>query len=310
MTAPASRPRPARRALDELSLPVQRRDLDELALVAGWPQPEWLMSDREAAFDAWASLPGESNLLYTPYIDLRAAQLQSARQPVSVAWQHVPADLPDDASGLLVIAEGDVIASALSSVAMDAGVELTTFAELLDREPERAHALFDLFELPTNDKFAQLTRALWTQGVVLDVPPGVVLEKPIVIRWTVGDPDRALLTRSFIRVGDGAQASVVEELVGSSSAPLAAGADVGQAFLAGTTEAVLGSGASLKVASLQELPGARRRDPAPACHRRRGRVAPVGARTARRPARAQPGGQPPRRRSQLGRAGRDRVRRR
>jgi len=233
MTAPASRARPARRALDELSLPVQREDLDELALVAGWPQPDWLMIDREGAFEAWASLPGESNLLYTPYIDLRAAQLQNARHPVSVAWQHVPADLPDEASGLLVISEGDVVASALSSVAMDAGVELTTFAELHDRHPEQARALFDQFGLPTNDKFAQLTRAVWTQGVVLDVPPGVVLDKPIVIRWAVGAPDRALLTRTLIRLGDGARASIVEELVASDDAASAPAG--GQAFFAGTS---------------------------------------------------------------------------
>ena len=74
MTASASRPRPARRALDELSLPVDASLLD--ALTAG--APEWLVADRRSAFEAWERLPGESNLLYTTYIDLRAAQLEEA----------------------------------------------------------------------------------------------------------------------------------------------------------------------------------------------------------------------------------------
>ena len=37
--------------------------------------------------------------------------------------------------------------------------------------------------LPADDKFAQLTRALWTQAVVIDVPANVRLAKPIVVRW-------------------------------------------------------------------------------------------------------------------------------
>ena len=37
--------------------------------------------------------------------------------------------------------------------------------------------------LPADDKFAQLTRALWSQGVLLDVPAGRPLDRPIVIRW-------------------------------------------------------------------------------------------------------------------------------
>ncbi len=73
MTAPAagSRPRPARRALDDLSLPIDSSSLEVLA-AAG---PDWLAAERRAAFEAWASLPPESNLLYTPYIDLRLADL-------------------------------------------------------------------------------------------------------------------------------------------------------------------------------------------------------------------------------------------
>ena len=105
--------------------------------------------------------------------------------------------------------------------------------------------------LATTDKFAQLTRALWSQGVLVDVPAGAKLDRPIVIRWAVGAPDRALVTRTLVRLGDGASASIVEELVASDGA--LAARDGGQAFFAGTTEVTLGAEASLQVASLQEL---------------------------------------------------------
>ena len=74
MTASAARPRPARRALDELSLPVDAALLERV----GAGDPDWLTADRRAAFEAFERLPGESNLLYTPYIDLRLAQLDGA----------------------------------------------------------------------------------------------------------------------------------------------------------------------------------------------------------------------------------------
>jgi Fe-S cluster assembly scaffold protein SufB len=101
-----------------------------------------------------------------------------------------------------------------------------------------------------DDRFAQLTRALWAQGIVLDIPAGVRLLRPIVIRWTAGAVDRALLSRTFISLGDGASATVLEELIDSGlSKP-----DGGQSLLAGTLEIQVGRDASLALTSLQELP--------------------------------------------------------
>jgi Fe-S cluster assembly scaffold protein SufB len=251
MTAPASRPRPARRALDELSLPVDASTLD--ALTAG--APDWLAADRRAAFDAWASLPGEANLLYTPYIDLRNADLGEARIATETPPTAAPTGaLPDDADGLIELTEGAVTAAVLSPDATAAGVTLTTIGELLAHDPERVRTLLlGGTALPATDKFAQLTRALWSTGVVLDVPDGVRLARPVIIRWAVGAPDRALLTRTALRLGAGAAVAVVEEFVGSA-ATLAAGDGARQSYLAGTSEAVLGAGARLEMASLQELP--------------------------------------------------------
>jgi Fe-S cluster assembly scaffold protein SufB len=241
-TAPVARTRSARRALDELSLAVDAAALD--AASAG--SPAWLVADRRVAFEAWSALPGESNLLYTPYIDLRAARLEEARIVAQSATERGAGTLPADADGLMEITEGKVTSVTLSAAAQAAGVTLRALADDLD-------SIRDLIDgaptLPADDKFAQLTRALWTQGVLLDVPAGVVLARPVVIRWAVGEPDRALLTRTIVRLGDGAQASLVEELVGSDGADHAAG----QAFFAGTTEVTLGADSSLQVASLQEL---------------------------------------------------------
>jgi Fe-S cluster assembly scaffold protein SufB len=244
LTASASRPRPARRAIDELSLPVAAPLLD--TLTAG--EPDWLVADRRAAFEAWARLPGESNLLYTPYIDLRAAQLEEASIVVDRHSAAADADttrLPADADALIEVTEGRVTTLAVSDPAGTIGLRPLT--EDLDAVRDELLATDALIP---DDKFAQLTRALWSQGVLVDVPAGVTLDKPIVIRWALGAPGRALLTRTIVRLGEGASASIVEEFVpAAASDPTAV-----QSFFAGTMEVTLGDGATLQVASLQELP--------------------------------------------------------
>src|SRR4029079_19268383 len=173
-----STPRPARaprRALDDLGLPVEAALLH--ALVAG--EPAWLADDRRAAFEAYQALPGESNLLYTPYIDLRAARLEAAAIVTDVDADRVPGTLPPDADGLIEVVEGRVVTLELSEAAHEAGVALRS---LLDDVEAVRELLADGGALPAGDRYAQLTRALWTQGVVLDVPAAVRLQRPIIDR--------------------------------------------------------------------------------------------------------------------------------
>ena len=182
---------------------MARTDIDGIGTIEG--TADWLDADRRAAFDAFEALPAESNLLYTTYIDLRGVALETANLVRTPRTAPVAASLPAGTDGLLVIDEGDLVAAALSPEAMAAGVELTTLADLASRDPARVRALLDGgATLPADDRFAQLTRALWSQGVVLDIPDGVRLERPVIIRWRAGAPDRALLSRSVIALGTGA----------------------------------------------------------------------------------------------------------
>ena len=241
-TAPAPRPRPVRRALDDLGLTVTADDIERVA--AG--EPDWLAADRRAAFDALQALPGEPNRLYTPYIDLRAADLGQAAVVVGRGATREGSPLAET-DAVAEIAEGRDTSIALSDAARAAGVtvrllhdDLGATRDLLTREGSR----------PEGDRYAQLTRAAWGQGLLIDVPAGAQLEHPIVVRWSLGEADRALLTRTFVRLGEDAHASVVEELMPSNAAAAASR----QAFFAGTTEVTLAARATLKVASLQELP--------------------------------------------------------
>ncbi|MBA3875344.1 MAG: hypothetical protein C0498_00165 [Anaerolinea sp.] len=221
-------------------------------------EPDWLLLDRLAGAAAFAALPTESNQLYTPYIDLRGAVLDAVRPWIHTASAPVPgasAELPDGVDGVIDLREDAVVALALSPAAVRAGVILETFGAALARDPDGFRADIEGGgSLPADDRLAQLARGFWSQGVRLVVPARVRLAHPILVRWGSGNPGRALVSRTFVRLGVGAEASLVEEQVPSGAeVECAAGEIVPQGLFHGTIEVVLGTDARLAVAAIQDL---------------------------------------------------------
>jgi Fe-S cluster assembly scaffold protein SufB len=135
---------------------------------------------------------------------------------------------------------------ALGAEARGAGLVLESFADWAHRDLAGfRHAITVGTALPADDKLAALTRALWTTGVHVALPKGARLTDPIVVRWTVAG-GTALVGRTIVELGDDTELRLIEELTSGDDAER-------PALLAGTTEARLGSGANLSVASLQEL---------------------------------------------------------
>jgi Fe-S cluster assembly scaffold protein SufB len=224
-------------------------------IAAAVADPDWLLADRLAGLHGFETLPIESNRLYTPYVDLRNAHLAAVRPYPAGTRGGVAAgkaQLPEGAAAYAEFSEDRLAALVLSSEARDAGVVLETLADLGARDPELLRRLLDGgCTLPENDKLGQMARALWTHGLFLHVPNGVRLERPIVLRWAMGAPNGALLSRTILSIGDDAEVSVVEEQVASASTAGAAGD--AQSFFAGTTEVQLGAGSTLSFAGLQDF---------------------------------------------------------
>ncbi|TMC64442.1 MAG: hypothetical protein E6J17_03650, partial [Chloroflexi bacterium] len=162
--------------------------------------------------------------------------------------------MPDGASAIVALREDAVQAIELDTDARAAGVTIETLGALVDRDPDAARLLLSSGALPTEDRLAQLTRAGWNQGVHIRVPAGKRLDRPIVVRWGAGAPGRALLTRTIVELGEGAAASVLEELVPSGpEIACAEGETVPQSLFTGTLEVHLAAGAELAVASIQDF---------------------------------------------------------
>ncbi len=260
---PAARPTPPiRQAPTDLTLSF----VDEAtvrAVAAAAADPAWLLADRLAGLRGFEALPIESNQLYTTYVDLRNAHLSAVRPYPAGATAGAAAvggagagaagaaQLPEGAAAYAEFAEDRPTALVLAPETRDAGVVLETLASLAARDPDLLRGLLEGgCTLPENDKLGQMTRALWTHGLHLHVPDGVRLERPIVLRWAMGAPNRALLSRTIISIGDDAEASIVEEQVAATPASAAAEP---QSFFAGTTEVKLGAGSTLSFAGLQDF---------------------------------------------------------
>ncbi len=252
ISSPKPGPRPVRRAPSDLPFSFADRALIE-RLETERGEPGWLRAERTAAADVFDALPIESNRLYTTYLDMRLVDLMTVVPYVTTAAGPAPgasSALPEGAAGLIALHEDGVASLTLDPGALAQGVVLETFGAALERDPEGFRAEIEGGAgLPDDDKLAALVRGFWNQGVRLHVPAGVHLDRPIVIRWAAGAPDRALIGRTRVTLGDGAQASIVEEL--TASGPAVAGA--AQALLTGSLEVTLDRDAKLAVSSLQEL---------------------------------------------------------
>src|SRR5690606_32018284 len=123
--------------------------------------------------------------LFTPYIDLRAADLQSVvPYRRTAAAPSAPGQVPEDAAGLIELREDGVANLVLEPGLAEAGVVLETFASAVARDDDGFQRLLEGGStLQADDKFAHLARGFWTQGVHLHVPAGVQVKRPIVVRW-------------------------------------------------------------------------------------------------------------------------------
>ena len=218
-------------------------------------EPDWMRAERHDALRRFLDLPVEVNPLFTLYVDLRQAKLDTIDPYIETGEaREVSTVVPEGAAGLIEIAEDRVVARALSAQAHDAGVVLDTLTHGLSEHPELMAVVRAITDggasLPEDDKFAQLARALAPLGVLVHVPRNVVLDGPIVVRWAVGAPGRGLISRTLVSIGENAQANILEEHVPSAAHE---SADDRQSLWWGTSELHLGRGAHLGYAGQQDF---------------------------------------------------------
>jgi Fe-S cluster assembly protein SufD len=117
----------------------------------------------------------------------------------------------------LVLVDG-VFAPKLSEVAdLGRGLSIRTLRDVLEAGDAALHAL--LFAPENADSMVALNSAMMTDGLVIEVADGAVLTQPLhIVHIASGAAPVAMFTRSLLKVGKAASATLVESYIAADGA--------------------------------------------------------------------------------------------
>jgi Fe-S cluster assembly protein SufD len=178
---------------------------------------------RRQAFEAFerAGLP-HRRIEEWKYTDLRALMrevLPLAAAPdakaLGRARKALKAQAIADASALVLV-DGAFVPELSDVAALGGGVSIRTLRDVLENDGNDARA--DLLVTKTTDAMISLNAALATDGVVISVADGTALSRPIHIVHVATVSSASAVTRSHVRIGKGARATLVESFVAAEGA--------------------------------------------------------------------------------------------
>jgi Fe-S cluster assembly protein SufD len=179
---------------------------------------------RQQAFEAYerAGLP-HRRIEDWKYTDLRVLMrdvLPLAAAPDAAALARAGSALKLHAiEGVrrLVLVDG-VFAPKLSEMAgVEKGLSIRTLREMLEAGDTSLHA--QLYAPDNSDPMVALNSAMMTDGLVIEVADGAALTQPLhIVHIASGAAPSAMFTRSLLRVGKNAKATLVESYIAADGA--------------------------------------------------------------------------------------------
>ena len=239
-----------RERLQEATFPLTRDDV--LTISESMAEPDWL---RDKRLEAWAlaesmPMPTTSDEPWRR-TDLRAVNWAQTAVPFSrngAAITSVPEELyapliGDEQAGLLVYVDGQLVHQRTSAELADKGVIFADLRTAWEEHRELVERYFMSEAVrPDEGKFAALHAALWTHGVFVYVPKGVMLDLPLhSVEYVTGS--KVTSTHILMVVEDGASATWLHESASDTGSE-----DV---LHMGATELLAGDGANLRYVGLQ-----------------------------------------------------------
>jgi len=178
---------------------------------------------RQRAFDDFArqGLP-HRRIEQWKYTDLRALLREVAPlapAPDQAAFARAAAAVKSIAvkgATTLVLVDGSFAPQLSDIAALEAGVSVRALREVLEDAGNDWRA--DLLSSLVTDAMISLNAAMATDGVVVDIAGGAAVARPLHIVHVATRSGAAAFTRSLLKVGDGAQVTLVESFVAAEGA--------------------------------------------------------------------------------------------
>src|SRR5512139_3284545 len=186
--------------------------------LAGHDVP-WLSRARQSAFERFAAhgfpTRREEEWKYT--------DVSMIGKRTSLAPDNIPPDpspearlfawtLSQESVHLMVFINGHYSSEFSALGELPAGVRLESLADLLDGAADVPETLFEQQHEYT--VFTALNNALATDGAVLNLAAGAVLEKPLYLLFIASGHGAAIYPRNIVIAGEGARATLIEHYFG------------------------------------------------------------------------------------------------
>jgi Fe-S cluster assembly protein SufD len=207
-----------------LDFPVKPEARDYLAcFAADANEPGWLGERRRQGITRFAELgwptrrsEGWRYLDLSPIGQMRPGRVPAdGADPAAQAWKDT-LTLPG-AGQRIVLVDGR-FAPGLSIIDRTPGVWLGSTAQAIRERPDLARLAADKIEIGESEPFDALNAAFFSDGFVLEIEPGIVIDRPIeIIHLAAGMAGASLHTRSLITLGTGARAAIIETYTGHNS---------------------------------------------------------------------------------------------
>ncbi|HEX7078051.1 MAG TPA: Fe-S cluster assembly protein SufD [Candidatus Eisenbacteria bacterium] len=243
-------------------LPARLGALTEAAIVErarAASEPEFLIRRRATA---WAycqktPFPARTEELWRRTdisgLDWDALAIERGARPVARSVADLPADLraeigpAEERSALTVTLDDAVVLVERDAALAKAGVTVGSIAETAREDPALLERLLGSSVRLDESRFTGLNAALTQGGVLVHVPAGVTVERPIRILLSRSTPDLAIFPHVVVALERGARASVIEEYFSTG--------EPGKGVVVPVTEVTVGDGADLHLATLNRWAG-------------------------------------------------------
>lgn len=179
----------------------------------------WLVRARHSAFERFMALGfptrQEEEWKYTDIAPIgKRASLAPDNippDPSSEAALHAWA-LAQENFHLMVFVNGHYSDGLSALGELPSGARLESLADLLNGNADLPETYFD--QMHEHTGFAALNTALATDGAVLRLSSGVVLENPVYLLFIASGHGTAIYPRNIVIAGDGARATIIEHYFG------------------------------------------------------------------------------------------------
>jgi len=186
---------------------INEQFIEELAI--SMHEPRWLRQERIRAWERFQELPDPDwKRSKIPKVDLQESFILREQKKGEMASLKIEKKTPSNASGKIVLVDGDVLRISLNPELARKGV---IFCDMKTAVLERADLLEKFWNMKSKqDKFHSFQTALWQNGYFLFIPQGLVVEEPFQVQ--VIQREKVSILSQHMIIMDTASKATVEEV--------------------------------------------------------------------------------------------------